>query len=297
MNNSKFKGTGVAIITPFRGDGSIDFNSLKDLINHIIENGIDYIVVLGTTGEAATMNDDEKSAIVNFVIEVADKRVPIVIGIGGNNTSRIVTTIKSSNFEGVDAILSVSPYYTKPSQKGIYLHYKTISSASPMPIILYNVPGRTSSNISAETTLQLAHDFSNIIAVKEASGNLDQIGTIIKNKPKDFLVLSGDDPLALPMIAMGANGIISVTANAFPFEFAKLINAALKGDFIEARKYHYLLIEIIHSLFTDGNPAGIKAALSIKGIISNHLRLPLTTVSRATYNQLTNLIEAIKVPV
>lgn len=297
MNNSKFKGTGVAIITPFRGDGSIDFNSLKDLINHIIENGIDYIVALGTTGEVATMNNDEKSAVVNFVIEVADNRVPIVKGIGGNNTSRIVTSIKSSNFEGVDAILSVSPYYNKPSQKGIYLHYKNISCVSPVPIILYNVPGRTSSNISAETTLQLARDFSNIIAVKEASGNLDQIGTIIKNKPKDFLVLSGDDPLALPMIAMGANGIISVTANAFPFEFAKLINAALKGDFIEARKYHYLLIEIIHSLFTDGNPAGVKAALSIKGIISNHLRLPLTTVSKATYNQLTNLIEAIKVQV
>lgn len=297
MHNSKFKGTGVAIITPFRGDGSIDFNSLKDLINHIIENGIDYIVALGTTGEVATMNNDEKSAVVNFVIEVADNRVPIVKGIGGNNTSRIVTSIKSSNFEGVDAILSVSPYYNKPSQKGIYLHYKNISCVSPVPIILYNVPGRTSSNISAETTLQLARDFSNIIAVKEASGNLDQIGTIIKNKPKDFLVLSGDDPLALPMIAMGANGIISVTANAFPFEFTKLINAALKGDFIGARKYHYLLIEIIHSLFTDGNPAGVKAALSIKGIISNHLRLPLTTVSKATYNQLTNLIEAIKVQV
>lgn len=290
MNNSKFKGTGVAIVTPFMVDGSIDFKSLKNLINHIIENGIDYIVVLGTTGEATTMNEDEKNAVVNFVIEITDKRVPIVKGIGGNNTSQIVTTIKSSGFEGIDAILSVSPYYNKPSQKGIYQHYKTIADASPAPIILYNVPGRTSSNISAETTLQLAHDVSNIIAVKEASGNLNQVGTIIKNKPKDFLVLSGDDTLALPLIAMGADGIISVTANAFPFEFTKLINAALKGNFEEARKYHYQLVDIIHSLFIDGNPAGIKAALSIKGIISNHLRLPLTRVSKATHNQLTNLI-------
>lgn len=295
MNNSKFKGTGVAIVTPFRVDGSIDFKSLQNLINHIIENGIDYIVVLGTTGEAVTMNEDERSAVVNYVIEVTEKRVPIVKGIGGNNTSQIVTTIKSSDFEGIDAILSVSPYYNKPGQKGIYQHFKTIACASPVPIILYNVPGRTGSNISAETTLQLAHDVSNIIAVKEASGNLDQVGTIIKNKPKGFLVLSGDDPLALPLIALGADGIISVTANAFPFEFTKLINAALKGNFDEARKYHYLLIDIIHSLFVEGNPAGVKAALSIKGIISNHLRLPLTGVSRATYNQLTNLIEAIEV--
>ncbi len=295
MSNSKFKGTGVAIVTPFRADGSIDFKALKKLLDYIIENNVDYIVVLGTTGEAVTMNIDEKNAVVSYVIEVVNKRVPVVKGIGGNNTNQIITQIKSSDFEGIDAILSVSPYYNKPSQKGIYQHYKSIACVSPVPIILYNVPGRTSSNISAETTLQLAHDVSNIIAVKEASGKLDQIGTIVKNKPDGFLVLSGDDALALPLMSMGADGIISVTANAFPYEFTQLINNALKGNIEEARRYHYMLIDIIHSLFVDGNPAGVKAALSIKGILSNHLRLPLTTVSRSTYNQLVNLIEAIEV--
>ncbi|NOZ48359.1 MAG: 4-hydroxy-tetrahydrodipicolinate synthase [Chlorobi bacterium] len=292
MVNIDLKGTGVALITPFRTDGSIDFKSLGNIVNHVINNNVNYVVVLGTTSEAATLNADEKSAVVNYVIDTVNNRVPIVIGIGGNNTNQIVSTIQSTDFSNISAILSVSPYYNKPNQKGIYQHYKAISRFSPVPIILYNVPGRTGSNIQADTVLKMANDFSNIIAVKEASGNIGQIGAIIKNKPDNFYVLSGDDMLALPLIALGADGIISVTANAFPKEFTQLINNSLKGDFNTARKYHFQLIDIMHELFADGNPAGIKAALSIKGFITNHLRLPLVPANRTTYNQLVSLIES-----
>ncbi len=230
----KLKGTGVAIVTPFRKDSSVDFSSLEKLVNHLLSNGIDYLVVLGTTGEAATLNSDEKKAILNFVIETVDKKVPIVAGFGGNNTSEIVSDIKHYNFNGIDAILSVSPYYNKPGQKGLYNHYKAIAAASSLPVILYNVPGRTTVNISAETTLHLAHDIENIVAVKEASGDFEQIMHILKDKPDDFMVISGDDLLTLPLLSIGIHGVISVTANAFPKEYSDLINLALKGKFNEA---------------------------------------------------------------
>ena len=288
---NKLKGTGVAIVTPFRKDSSVDFLSLEKLVNHLINNGIDFLVVLGTTGEAATLNIDEKKAILNFVIETVDKRVPIVAGFGGNNTGEIVSSIKHYNFNGIDAILSVAPYYNKPSQKGLYNHYKAIATASSLPIILYNVPGRTTVNISAETCLKLASDFKNIVAVKEASGNFEQIMHILKDKPDNFMVISGDDLLTLPLISMGIHGVISVTANAFPKEYSDLVNFALKGKFKDAMNIQSKMLEIMQTLFVEGNPAGVKAALKILDIVPNYLRLPLDTVSKATYNKLTKLIE------
>ncbi len=288
---NKLKGTGVAIITPFRKDSSIDFLSLEKLISHVLNNGVDYLVVLGTTGEVSTLNRDEKKAILNFAIDTVDKRVPIVAGFGGNNTSELISSIKHYNFNGIDAILSVAPYYTKPTQKGLYNHYKAIATASSLPVILYNIPGRTSINISAETTVKLANDFKNIVAVKEASGDLEHVMHILKNKPDDFMVISGDDLLTLPLISMGIHGVISVTANAFPKEFSDLINFALKGQFKDAMNIQSKMLEIIQTLFIEGNPAGVKAALKILDISPNYLRLPLEPVSKTTYNKLFNLIE------
>jgi len=291
---SKLKGTGVAIVTPFRKDSSIDFPSLEKLLKHLLDNGVDYLVVLGTTGESVTLNKDEKQALLNFVIEYTDKRVPIVAGFGGNNTNEVVSAIKHYNFSGIDAILSVAPAYNKPNQRGIYSHYKAISAISSRPIILYNVPGRTSVNMTAETTLQLAHDFDNIIAVKEASGNFEQIMTIVKNKPDNFLVISGDDMITLPLISVGVDGVISVVANAFPKEFSSMVNAALKGKYKEALPYQHKLLEIMNTLFVDGNPAGVKAALKILGITQEYLRLPLVPVNKQVYNKLAKQIEDIQ---
>lgn len=288
---NKLKGTGVAIVTPFRKDSSVDFLSLEKLVNHLLSNGVNYLIVLGTTGEAATLNSDEKKAILNFVIDTVDKKVPIVAGFGGNNTSEIVSSIKYYNFNGIDAILSVAPYYNKPGQKGLYNHYKAIATASSLPIILYNVPGRTSVNISAETTLQLANNFENIVAVKEASGDFEQTMQILKYKPDDFMVISGDDLLTLPLISIGTHGVISVTANAFPKEYSSLVNYALNGKFKEAMKIQNSLLEIMQTLFVEGNPAGVKAALKILDIIPNFLRQPLEPVSKATYNKLSKLID------
>jgi len=292
---NKLKGTGVAIVTPFRKDSSIDFLSLEKLINHILSNGVNYLVVLGTTGETATLNSDEKKAILNFVIETVEKKVPIVAGFGGNNTSEIVSSIKHYNYNGINAILSVAPYYNKPGQKGLYNHYKAIANASSLPVILYNVPGRTSVNISAETTLRLAHDFENIVALKEASGDFEQTMQIIKYKPDDFMIISGDDMLTLPLISMGAHGVISVTANAFPKEYSNLVNFALKGKFKEAMNVQNNLLEIMQTLFVEGNPAGVKAALKILDITPDFLRQPLEQLSKATYNKLAKLIEELKV--
>ena len=290
--HKKLKGTGVALVTPFHKDGSVDFKGLEKLVEHVIKNGVNYLVPLGTTAESVTLSKDEKTAVQDFIVEVNSKRVPIVLGIGGNNTQEVINCIKKTDFDDVDAILSVSPYYNKPSQKGIYEHYKLIASASPVPVILYNVPGRTGSNILAETTLSLAHDVKNIIAVKEASGNLEQVMQIIKNKPKDFLVISGDDALTLPMIALGADGVISVAANAFPKDFSDLVHQALKGNFEKAKELQYKLIDIINLLFVEGNPAGVKAALNILKICSEYLRLPLTEVSKPTHNKMAALINA-----
>lgn len=290
----KLKGTGVAIVTPFRKDSSVDFSSLEKLVNHLLSNEIDYLVVLGTTGEAATLNSDEKKAVLNFVIDTVDKKVPIVAGFGGNNTSKIVSNIKYYNFNGIDAILSVSPYYNKPGQKGLFNHYKAIATASSLPVILYNVPGRTTVNISAETTLRLAHDIENIVAVKEASGDFEQIMHILKDKPDDFMVISGDDLLTLPLISMGIHGVISVTANAFPKEYSNLVNLAIKGKFKEAMEIQSNLLDIMQTLFIEGNPAGVKAALKILDITPNYLRQPLEPVSKTTYNKLAKLIEELR---
>jgi 4-hydroxy-tetrahydrodipicolinate synthase len=286
-----FKGTGVAIVTPFRKDDSIDFKALGNLVNYQIDNHIDYIVVLGTTGESVTLTNDEKHAVIDLVVDTVNKRVPVVVGIGGNNTQEIINKIKSFKFDNIDAILSVSPYFNKPSQTGIYEPYKVIADVSPIPVIVYNVPGRTGSNISSETTLKMAHNLKNIIAIKEASGNLLQAMEIIKNKPKDFGVISGDDALTLPMLAIGGNGVISVVANAFPSEFSEMVNLALDKKIDKARTIHYQLIDIINALFIEGSPAGIKAALEIKKLVANHLRLPLVPVSSNTYNKLADLIK------
>ncbi|MCD4773148.1 MAG: 4-hydroxy-tetrahydrodipicolinate synthase [Bacteroidales bacterium] len=292
--NYNFKGTGVAIVTPFHRHGTIDFSSLKKIIEHLIGNGVNYLVVMGTTGESVVLSKDEKYALINFVVEEVDSRVPIVFGIGGNNTQLVKDTILSTDFKGIDAILSVSPYYNKPQQKGIYLHYKEISGASPVPLILYNVPGRTNSNISAETTLELAKHFKNIIGIKEASGNLSQIMQIIKNKPKDFLVISGDDVLTLPIMAIGGDGAISVTANAFPKEYSEMVSLCMRKNKKQALELHYKLLDFTNEIFADGSPSGIKAALDILGLCENNLRLPLVKVNKAIQFRLKELITEIQ---
>ena len=294
--NSKFKGTGVAIVTPFNKDNNPDIKALGKLVDFIIKGGVEYVVVLGTTGEASTLSAEEKRQVIDAVIEAVDKRVPIVLGLGGNNTQELLNALeKTADFDHIDAILSVSPYYNKPNQRGIYQHYKAIAEASPVPVILYNVPGRTSSNIAAETTLKLAEEFKNIIAIKEASGNLEQCMKIIKNKPKDFLVISGDDMLTLPMIACGADGVISVVANGFPADFSEMTRQILKGNVAEAQKLHYKLTDITEQLFADGNPAGIKAVLEMMNICSANVRLPLVKVNKATQNALAEMVGMYKV--
>jgi 4-hydroxy-tetrahydrodipicolinate synthase len=275
----RFRGTGVALVTPFDKNGEVDFKSLENVINHVIKGGVEYVVSLGTTGETPALSPEEKSQIVKHTIKVVKKRVPVVVGIGGNSTREVVNTIKDYDLNGIDAILSVSPYYNKPSQRGIFEHYKAVGAASPLPVIVYNVPGRTSSNITAETTLKLAREVKSIIAVKEASGNMDQIMQIIKHKPKDFLVISGDDLITLPIIASGGDGVISVIANAFPAEFSEMTRQSLAGDFSKARKLQYVLDEFIRLIFADGNPAGVKCVLNIMKIAPPYVRLPLVEIN------------------
>jgi 4-hydroxy-tetrahydrodipicolinate synthase len=291
MPLSKFKGTGVAIVTPFHKYGTVDFTSFGKIIEHVIEGGVDYIVVLGTTGESATLTKDEKLAVVDFLLEQVNGRVPVVLGIGGNNTQEIVDTVKSTNFDGIDAILSVSPYYNKPQQKGILYHYKTIANASPVGVIMYNVPSRTGSNILPETVLTLAEEDENIIGIKEASGNLEQCMEIIRNKPKDFLVISGDDLLTLPFLSLGGDGVISVVANGYPAKFSEMVRLGLKGKYKKSLEIHYSLMEIIQTLFVDGNPSGIKAVLDIMGLCKNNVRLPVVKVNKGVYFQLQGLVE------
>jgi len=289
--SNKLTGTGVAIVTPFLSNGEIDYNSLSNLLNGLINNGVDFIVGLGTTSEAVTLTSEEKKSVMSHVINEVNDRVPVVMGLGGNNTQAVINEIQNTDFKGISAILSVAPYYNKPNQRGIYEHFKRIAESSIVPIIIYNVPGRTSSNISAETTLKLANDFSNIVAVKEASGNLNQVMQIIKNRPEGFAVLSGDDALTFPMIALGADGVISVVANAFPSDFSSMVNFALDSKNEEARIIHYKLLKIIDLLFVDGNPAGIKAALEILGVMGNNLRLPMVPVLHDIYMDLVKEIE------
>jgi len=289
----KFKGTGVALVTPFREEGEVDYKALQKLVEFQINNGINYLVVQGTTGESVTLDSDEKRTVLEFVIEVNAGRLPIVLGVGGNDTASVIKQIALFSNYGIDAILSVSPYYNKPSQQGIYAHYKAIANTTELPIILYNVPGRTGSNISSEITLKLARDFSNIVAVKEASGNLEQVMEIIRNKPKDFLVISGDDALTLPHVAIGGDGVISVVANAFPKRFSTMVSAALEGDMALAKEKHYELFEIIQYLFADGNPGGVKFVLKLISICEDHMRLPLVSINEATAKKLYELVAAI----
>ena len=290
MTAEPIKGTGVALVTPFHKYGTIDFTSLGKLVKYVISGGTDFLVALGTTSEAPVLSSDEKNAVLNHIIEVNDGRLPVIVGVGGNNTQRIVNTLKSMDFEGISGILSVAPYYNKPNQKGLYYHFKSIAAASPVPVIIYNVPGRTSSNISGETTLRLAKELENVIGIKEASGNMSQIMEIIKNKPDGFSVLSGDDALTFPMMALGADGVISVVANAVPDQFSQMVKLTLEGKYHEARALHYSLFELMEALFEDGNPAGIKGALDALGIASNNLRLPLVKANKATYNKISSLI-------
>jgi len=287
---NKFKGTGVAIVTPFNEDKSVDYNSLEKLVNHLIDNGIDYLVVQGTTGESVTLTKEEKEATLAFIQKINNGRLPIVLGIGGNCTTTVVDAFQTTDLTGVDAILSVSPYYNKPTQEGIYQHYRALAGATELPIILYNVPGRTSSNVLPETTLRLARDFNNIIAVKEASGSLEQCMEIINNKPEGFLVISGDDAITLPFIASGGDGVISVIANAFPDGFSSMVRAALSNDMNSARKLHYKYFEMIHYLFVEGNPAGVKAALKILKVTGDAVRLPLVNVGQKTFDKIKELI-------
>ena len=291
---NKFRGTGVAIVTPFHKSGAIDFESFGKIIEHIIRGGVEFVVVLGTTGESPTLSRQEKKALVEFAVDKVNKRIPVVVGIGGNCTSEVVLAIHSMPMKGVDGILSVCPYYNKPTQEGIYLHFKTIAEASPVPVILYTVPGRTSSNIAAETTLRLAADCPNIVGIKEASGNFDQIFHVLKNRPKDFLVLSGDDALTLPLLSAGADGVISVVANAYPDVFSDMVRNGLKGDFKKARAGHFMLLGFMNALFMDGSPGGIKAALEVKKLCRNELRLPLTGVKKEVYQHIRTLVQQIE---
>lgn len=286
MAENKFSGTGVAITTPFNDQNSPDLKSLTDHVNYLKSNGIDFLVVLGTTGESVTLNTDEKEAVVKTILKANNGDLPVVLGLGGNNTRAIVENIKSTDFKGIDAILSVAPYYNKPTQEGLYQHFKIISETSPVPIILYNVPGRTGKNIEPKTILKLANDFKNIIAVKEASGSIEQSMDIIRDKSSDFIVLSGEDAITLPLMSVGVSGVISVVANVLPKEMSDMVHAALNNDFNTANLLHYKLLPVIEKLFAEGNPAGIKCALELKGIISGYLRLPLTQVSDQLRNEI-----------
>jgi len=295
MINNKLTGMGVALITPFTEDESVDYDALGRLVDYQIKNSIDYLVVLGTTAETATLTESEKKEVASYVINRVNKRVPIVMGVGGNCTRSVVDELKNWDLSGVDAILSVTPYYNKPSQEGIYQHYCTLAKATNLPLILYNVPGRTGVNMMAETTLRLAHEFPNIVAVKEASGIISQVDEIIKKKPVDFMVISGDDGITFPLITLGAVGVISVIGNAFPKEFSKMVRLALAGDYKNALVIHRSFTELFNLLFVDGNPAGVKCMLHSMGFIENKLRLPLVPTRITTYEKIRKVLEDLNV--
>lgn len=295
MADINLKGMGVALITPFKEDESVDYEALGRLVDYLLQNGADYLVVLGTTAETPTLTEEEKKKIIELVVTKVRHRIPIVLGVGGNCTKSVVDKLKNDNFEGIDAILSVVPYYNKPSQEGIYQHYKAIAQATELPVILYNVPGRTGVNMTAETTLRLAREFKNIIAVKEASGNITQMDDIIKNKPKDFNVISGDDGITFPLITLGAIGVISVIGNAFPREFSRMVRLALAGDYDSSRTIHHRFTELFSLLFVDGNPAGVKSMLSMMGFVENRLRLPLVPTRIVTYEKIRNVLHELSI--
>jgi 4-hydroxy-tetrahydrodipicolinate synthase len=297
MAEVNLKGLGVALITPFNEDESVDYVSLGRLVDYLLKNGADYLVVLGTSAETPTLTEDEKRKVLNLVIEHVRGRIPIVLGVGGNCTRNVVEQLRTFDFEGVNAILSVVPFYNKPSQEGIYQHYKAISEASKLPIVLYNVPGRTGVNMTAETTLRIARDFSNVIAVKEASGNITQMDDIIKNKPERFNVISGDDGITFPLITLGAIGVISVIGNALPKEFSKMVRLALAGDYASARTIHHSFTELFKLLFVDGNPAGVKCMLNLMGMVQNKLRLPLVPTRIVTYESIRQVLEQLRIKI
>lgn len=294
MTNFELKGMGVALITPFKEDKSIDFLALGNLIEHLIEGKADYLVVLGTTGETPSLSASEKSEIKKFVKERVAGRIPLVLGMGGNNTMSLVEEIKSADLSGFEAILSVVPFYNKPSQEGLYQHFKHIAEASPLPVMLYNVPGRTGVNMTAQTTLRLAHEFPNIIGIKEASGNFVQIEEIIKNKPSGFQVISGDDGITYPLMTLGAVGVISVIGNAFPRQFGKMVRLCLAHKYDEALPIHFKFTELFNLMFVDGNPAGVKCALNALGMISNELRLPLVPTRVSTNEKIHAILNDIE---
>jgi 4-hydroxy-tetrahydrodipicolinate synthase len=292
MTQLKLKGTGVALVTPFTADGKVDYKGLEKLINFCIEGGVEYLVSLGTTGESVNLTKEEKLEVLNFTVEKNAGRVPVVAGFGGNSTHEVVKDINGYDFKGVDAILSVSPYYNKPTQEGIYQHYKRIAEVAPRPVILYNVPGRTGSNMTAANTLRLA-ELPNIIGMKEASGDFNQCMQLVKNKPKDFLLISGDDNITMGLISYGFDGVISVVGQAFPKIFTEMVRQSLKGDFEKARQLHYKLNDITDMLFAEGNPGGVKFALETLGVCESHLRLPLVGISDALKQRMKGAIEGL----
>lgn len=289
-----FRGLGIALITPFKKDGSVDYKALKSLVDYQIGNGADFIVILATTGETPCLEKEEKDEITKTVIDVVKGRVPILKYCGGNNTAAVVREIKESDWSGVDGILSICPYYNKPSQEGLYEHFKAIANVSKLPIVLYNVPGRTGVNMTAETTIRIANSFSNVVAIKEASGSLEQVDEIIKYKPDNFEVLSGDDALTFPMIVSGAVGVISVIGNALPKEFSRMIRLELNGEFEAARAIHHKFTELYKLLFVDGNPAGCKALLNDMGMIENILRLPLVPTRIETKQKMNDILKGLR---
>ncbi|MDR3267642.1 MAG: 4-hydroxy-tetrahydrodipicolinate synthase [Tannerella sp.] len=295
MVNMDLKGMGVALVTPFKEDESIDFDALLKLVEYQVRNGTDYVVVLGTTAETPTLTGDEKNEVVRQVVTQIRRRIPVVLGVGGNCTREVVHKLEHDNFQGIDAILSVVPYYNKPSQEGIYQHYRAIVNATPLPVILYNVPGRTGVNMTAQTTLRIAREFERVVAVKEASGNIVQMDDIIKRKPDRFMVISGDDGITFPLIALGAVGVISVIGNALPQEFSRMVRLALSGDYESARVIHSRFAELFELLFVDGNPAGVKSMLHMMGFIENKLRLPLVPTRIPTNEKIRDVLQRLSI--
>ena len=295
MAHNIFKGLGIALITPFTLEGKVDYKSLRRLLDYQLANGADFLCILATTGEAPCLTKEEKEELTSFIKGVVGGRIPILKYCGGNNTAAVVDEIKTTDWTGIDGILSICPYYNKPSQDGLYQHFKAIAEVSPLPIVLYNVPGRTGINMKAETTVKLAKDFSNIVAIKEASGTLEQVDEIIKNKPDNFDVISGDDALTFSMIASGAAGVISVIGNALPKEFSRMIRLEFNGEYEPARKIHHMFTELYSLLFVDGNPAGCKALLNDMGMIENVLRLPLVPTTITTKQKMADILKELRI--
>ena len=294
MKHNIFRGLGIALITPFTENGAVDYDAMKRIVEYQLSNGADFLCILATTGETPCLTKQEKEDIKKYIIDLVAGRIPILMGCGGNNTSAVVDELQNVDFKGIDGILSVCPYYNKPSQEGLYQHFKAISSATSLPIVLYNVPGRTGINLKAETTVRLARECENIVAIKEASGSLEQVDEILKNKPEGFAVLSGDDSLTYPMIACGADGVISVIGNALPKEFSRMIRLEKNGEFEAAVKIHHKFTDLYSLLFVDGNPAGVKALLHEMGYIKNVLRLPLVPTRVATVQKMSQILKDLK---